>query len=300
MKGAATALVLLAASLDPCLAVQVHTRTATIEELKKGAQEGVSVSTRGRLAPTPALERLGSAEIPGGAAHVWAVASDAAGNVFLGTGPDGRIVRVAPGGAEKVVFTVADPIVTALAVTANGDLLAGTGPSGRIWRIQPDGSGSVWCETGERYVWSLLVARDGSVFAGTGEEGLVLRIHRSGTGRGRLPFPVRVVKRLRLTTRCWNQVTTTTASVSAMAMPAAAFGWGSPAMSRSTYRPEGSRRSSSSRSGNWVAPHPRAPSLPVKPRRRSGTPPRPGPSSSTCATRGRRRIEAGMQYGVKP
>jgi hypothetical protein len=168
-------------SASPSPAIQLRAHSATVDELRKGTLAGVSVSSRGRLALAPVPERLGDSAIPGGAAHVWAIASDTAGNVFLGTGPDGRILRLGAGGAEKLVFTVDDPIVTALAFTPGGDLLAGTGPGGKIWRVRPDGTGSVWCETGERYVWSLLVAPDGAVFAGTGEEGVVLRIDRAGT-----------------------------------------------------------------------------------------------------------------------
>ena len=177
-RGLPLLLALLAGT--PCLAAQGRTHVPAMEELRKGAQDGVAVGSRGRLWIAPALTRLGREEIPGGAAQVFSLASDAAGNVYLGTGPDGRIVRLAPGGVEKILFTVDDPIVTALAVTPGGDLLAGTGPRGRIWRIRPDGTGSLWCETGERYVWSLLPGADGSVLAGTGEEGVVLRIDRAG------------------------------------------------------------------------------------------------------------------------
>jgi len=167
-------------SAAPCLAVQVRTYVPAAEELRKGAQDGVAVGSRGRLWLAPALARLGGPDIPGDAAQVFALATDAAGNVYLGTGPDGRIVRLGPAGTERILFTVDDPIVTALAFTSGGDLLAGTGPRGRIWRIRPDGTGSLWCETGERYVWSLLPGADGTVLAGTGEEGIVLRIDRTG------------------------------------------------------------------------------------------------------------------------
>jgi hypothetical protein len=177
-RGPALLLVLLPAALS--LAAQGRTHLPAVEELRKGAQEGVAVGSRGRLWLAPSLARLGRAEIPGGAAQVFSLAADGAGNVYLGTGPDGRIVRLAPGGVEKTLFTVDDPIVTALAFTSGGDLLAGTGPRGKIWRIRPDGTGTLWCETGERYVWALLPGADGSVLAGTGEEGMVLRIDRAG------------------------------------------------------------------------------------------------------------------------
>lgn len=161
-------------------AVQTKTWTESATNLKQGNSDGVAVTARGRLFLAPRLLRLGGERASGGTAHVWSIASDARGNVFLGTGPEGRILKVGPSGAEKLLYTVAEPMVTALAVLSGGDLLAGTAPEGKIYRIHPDGKGEVWCETGERYVWSLAVGREGTVFAGTGEQGIIFEIDRTG------------------------------------------------------------------------------------------------------------------------
>jgi sugar lactone lactonase YvrE len=155
--------------------------TAAPVELQDGDADGVAVGSRGRLFLAP---RLGPVARPVGAgnpAQAWAAVADAAGNVYLGTGPDGKIVRVNPSGQQSVVFTTREPLVTALALLPSGELLAGTAPEGRIYRIGPDGRGTVWCETKARYVWSIVVGKDGSVFAGTGEQGIVYRIDRTGT-----------------------------------------------------------------------------------------------------------------------
>lgn len=155
--------------------------TAGPGELQAGDAEGIAVGSRGKLFLAP---RLGAVAKPVGAgspAQTWAAVVDAAGNVFLGTGPDGRIVRVSPAGQQSVVFTTREPLVTALALLPGGELLAGTAPEGKIYRITPDGRGAVWCETKARYVWSLVVGRDGAVFAGTGEQGVIYRIDRTGT-----------------------------------------------------------------------------------------------------------------------
>lgn len=161
-------------------AARTRSFTATIDSLARGQADGVAVSGGGQLFLAPGLVRN---EGKGGvmdAAQVWAAVADNAGNVFLGTGPEGRVVKLAPSGETSVVFTTDQPLVTALAITPQGDLLAGTAPGGEVYRIAPDGSGKLWSETGERYVWSLAVSPDGRVFAGTGEQGRILEIHRSG------------------------------------------------------------------------------------------------------------------------
>jgi len=131
------------------------------------------VTSRGGLFLAPDLAPFADGSGSGREAHVWSVATDGAGNVFLGTGPEGRVVRLSPSGRTRLLFQVDEPMVTALAVLPGGDLLAGTAPEGRVYRILPDGGGAVWAETGERYVWSLLVAPDGGVYVGTGEQGVV-------------------------------------------------------------------------------------------------------------------------------
>ncbi len=175
--------VLLAACLLaalPSVAVQTRVWTGSADDLERGETEGVAVSSKGRLFLAPRLEAFGPKTMDDPPAHVWAAVADRAGNLYLGTGPDGRILKLSPSGGQTVLFTVEEPMVTALAVTADGVLLAGTAPEGRIYRIQPDGKGKPWCETGERYVWSLAIGRKEEVYAGTGEQGVVFRVDSTG------------------------------------------------------------------------------------------------------------------------
>ena len=162
------------------LAVQTRNWTEGPVELQRGHSEGIAVTSRGRILLGPRLARLGGDATPGGAAQIWSMVADPRGNVFLGTGPDGRILRVGPRGDPIVLFSAEEPMVTALLLLPDGDLLAGTAPEGKIYRVRPDGKGEVWCTTGERYVWSLALGPDGTVYAGTGDQGIVLRIGRSG------------------------------------------------------------------------------------------------------------------------
>jgi sugar lactone lactonase YvrE len=162
-------------------AVQTRAWVAGASDLQGAQSEGVAVTTLGRLFLAPRIARIG--DEPGSlpAAHVWAVAADERGNVFLGTGPDGRVLRVSPSGASAILYTAPEPLVTALLLLRGGDLLAATAPGGKIYRVHADGKAEVWIETGERYVWSLALGPDETVFAGTGEQGKVLRFGASGT-----------------------------------------------------------------------------------------------------------------------
>ena len=180
MRLAVAGLACLPLLLGPAASAAPNVWTEPPQSLRFGEAEGVALTTRGALFAAPRIVRLGEGRTPGEPNQVWSMASDSQGNLFLGTGPDGRIVKVAPSGKQTLHFTVAEPLVTALAVDRGGDLLAGTAPGGVIYRVRPNGQGEKWCETEERYVWALAVARDGTVYAGTGEHGKVLKLDASG------------------------------------------------------------------------------------------------------------------------
>lgn len=177
---AAIAAAVLAAALGNTWAVRTRVWTEPSVDLLRGEADGVAVTSRGRLFATPRWIPLAESGAIDSAPYVWSVALRSSGDLFLGTGPEGRIFRITPAGEMSPFFRADAALVTALAVLPDGDLVAGTAPEGRIYRISADGQGKLWCETGERYVWSLAVAADGTVFAGTGEQGVVFRIDREG------------------------------------------------------------------------------------------------------------------------
>jgi hypothetical protein len=169
----------LGALAPAATAVEVRRFSESATSLGKGTSTGVAVTDRGRMFLAPEISRVGEAS-RNGPSHVWAVLADDQGTLYLGTGPDGTILRSRSGGTQEPFYEVDEPMVTALAWAPDGDLLAGTAPKGRIYKIGAGGTGEVWCETGERYVWSLAIGRDGRVYAGTGEAGRILVIGPSG------------------------------------------------------------------------------------------------------------------------
>jgi hypothetical protein len=171
---------LLSATVWPAAAGAVRTWEASFEELARGRAEGVAVTRRARLFPAPRLAPVGGARGLLGPALVRALATDGAGNLYVGTGPGGQVLRIGASGETVTHFRVDEPLVTALAVEGAGDLLVATAPGGTVYRVRPDGTGERWAETEERYVWSLAVGSSGIVYAGTGERGRILTLDASG------------------------------------------------------------------------------------------------------------------------
>ena len=141
-------------------------------ELLKGDARGVSVSDTGVLSLAPHVTEVFNTE----QAFVWSSAADSQGNVFLGTGHDGKIYRVTPDGRGALFYDAAELDVTALAVGRDGSLYAGTSPDGKVYRINAGGQATAYFDPADKYIWSLAVLGDGSLAVGTGDNGKLYRV----------------------------------------------------------------------------------------------------------------------------
>ena len=103
--------------------------------------------------------------------YVWDMALGKDGAVHCATGPNGRLVSIAPDGGEvKEVFRAPQRHLMCLAVDPrDGAIYTGTEPDGLVYRIAPDGKVSVLydCEEGE--VRALLLDPDGRLYVATAQ-----------------------------------------------------------------------------------------------------------------------------------
>ncbi|HEX3559563.1 MAG TPA: hypothetical protein VHU19_10170 [Pyrinomonadaceae bacterium] len=150
--------------------------TGSRAELLNGESHGVSVTDAGALMLAPQFTKVFDTE----QAYVWSSAADSAGNVYLGTGHDGKIFRVGADGKGSLLYDAAELDVTALVVGRDGALYAGTSPDGKVYRITPDGKADVYFDPPDKYIWSLAVMGDGSLAVGTGDKGKLYRVRAAG------------------------------------------------------------------------------------------------------------------------
>jgi hypothetical protein len=145
-------------------------------ELLKGEARGVSVTDTGILTLAPNLSQLFNTD----QAYVWSTAIDAAGNVYLGTGHDGKLFRVGPDGKGSLLYKAPELDVTALAVAGDGAVFAATSPDGKVYRVTGDGRAEVYFDPADKYIWSLAILGDGSLAVGTGDNGKLYRVRAAG------------------------------------------------------------------------------------------------------------------------
>ncbi len=146
--------------------------TAGRTELLRGDSRGVSISDTGVLMLAPKLNEVFNTQ----QTYVWSSAVDNQGNVYLGTGHDGKIFKVSSAGNGSLLYDAAELDVTALAIARDGAIYAGTSPDGKVYRITADGKADVYFDPGDKYIWSLAVMADGSLAVGTGDSGKLYRV----------------------------------------------------------------------------------------------------------------------------
>jgi hypothetical protein len=145
-------------------------------ELLKGDARGVSISDTGVLMLSPKLTEVFNTQ----QTYIWSSVVDNQGNVYLGTGHDGKTYKISAAGTGSLLYDAAELDVTALAIGRDGALYAGTSPDGKVYRIGADGKADVYFDPGDKYIWSLAVMNDGSLAVGTGDTGKLYRVRTAG------------------------------------------------------------------------------------------------------------------------
>jgi outer membrane protein assembly factor BamB len=173
------ALACMAALLPADRAAAVGTRSFqldSLDDLKNGDMEGTSVDSLGRVRAGLLLGKLPL----GNATTVWSSLVLRDGSVLLGTGNEGKVLRVAQGQVSEYA-TTGEMAVTSLTVDAKGNVLAGTIPNGKVYKVEQGKASLLVALPQTEHVWALtLDAKSKAVFAGTGPDGKIFRIDQSG------------------------------------------------------------------------------------------------------------------------
>ena len=145
-------------------------------DVLKGDARGVSIDDNGVLSLAPRLAETFRTEQP----FVWSSAVDSSGNVYLGTGGDGKVFKVDAAGKGALFADLAELNVSALAIGAKGEIYAATLPDGKVYQLAANGTPSVYFDPKEKYIWSLAALPDGSLAVGTGENGKIYKVRAGG------------------------------------------------------------------------------------------------------------------------
>lgn len=180
----ALALIALLSTISPVLAVApVLWSQETLSEFERGKPEGVAVTARGEIVLARGIRELQVRALEENAQpFLWSEVLDSKGNLYVGSGNEGRVFKIPGGGNGNLFYSSGDLAAQALAVDPRDNLYVGTSPDGKVYRLSPDGKPEVWFDPEERYIWALAVDRSGSLFVATGEHGIIYKVTSRGSG----------------------------------------------------------------------------------------------------------------------
>lgn len=140
-----------------------------------GEFENIALSNTGILTLGSKLEEIMELDEP----IVWNVVSDPAGNLYLATGNQGKILRIDSGGEVSTVFAPEEVLSRALALDSEGRLYVGTSPKGRIYRLTAEGRPEVYFDPPDSYIWDMIFDDEDNLFVATGGEAVIYRLPRN-------------------------------------------------------------------------------------------------------------------------
>ena len=153
-------------------------QAATQADFLRGEIEQLSIDEHGRLMLGPEVRRIHDPGVP----FVWTMLPGPDESMFLGTGNEGKVLRVDRNGTGSVFYDSGEMEIHALAPAPNGGLYVGTSPDGRIYKVDSRGQATTFFDPDDKYIWALVTDSKGVVYAGTGDKGTVYRITPDGKG----------------------------------------------------------------------------------------------------------------------
>jgi sugar lactone lactonase YvrE len=152
----------------------------TRADVLKGDSRGVSIDHNGAITLAPRWSEVFKSD----QSYIWSTAVDRTGNVYIGTGGDGKVFKVDPAGRGALFSDLPELNVTSMVIGRNGEIFAATSPDGKVYRLDATGNPTVFFTPKDKYIWSLAALPDGSIAVGTGDGGRIYMVRTAGADPG--------------------------------------------------------------------------------------------------------------------
>ena len=152
--------------------------TRTYEDFQKGKLSNLSLTSDDRLLLAPRYDLIFDTQ----QTLILSTAADSKGNVYLGTGHDGKVYKVDPAGQGVLIADLNELDILALAVDSRDALYVGASPNGKVYKIEPGGQPKEFFDPGTKYIWSMVFDKQGRLLVGTGDKGVIYRVGTDGKG----------------------------------------------------------------------------------------------------------------------
>jgi hypothetical protein len=175
-RGLAVFVILLALAIAARAVTPQFWEDFAQEELLKGSFNHVSLTPDGKLFLAPAYDLVYDT----GQAYIFSMVRDKAGNLYVGTGDEGKVFKIDPQGKGSLYFQSKELDIFALALDESGALYAGTSPDGKVYKISGPGQFTEFCNPENKYIWAMVFDDAGNLYIGTGPNGTIYKVDKSG------------------------------------------------------------------------------------------------------------------------
>src|SRR3954470_1805379 len=104
----------------------------TYDDFRKGKLTNLSLTSDDELLLAPRFDMVFNTE----QTLVWSTVADSKGNLYLGTGHDGKIFKVDASGKGTMIADLAELDVSALTLDSKDVLYAATSPDGKVYKVE--------------------------------------------------------------------------------------------------------------------------------------------------------------------
>ncbi len=175
-RGYALLIVVLALAAAALAVTPQFWENFTQEDLLKGRLDQLSLSSDGRILLAPAHDLI----FDTGQSYIFSMVRDKAGNVYVGTGDEGKVFKIDPQGKGSLYFQSKELNVFALALDGSDTLYAGTSPDGKVYKVSGPSQSTEFCDPETKYIWSMVFDNAGNLYIGTGANGAIYKVDKSG------------------------------------------------------------------------------------------------------------------------
>ena len=150
---------------------------SSFADLSKGDLKGLSLSKEGQLSLAPKFDSVFDTD----QALIWSAVYDPKGNLYVGTGHDGKVFKINGQGTSSLFFDAAELDVLAMAWGDDQNLYVATSPDGKIYKVNSEGKGTTFFDPDDKFIWDLIFDK-GILYVATGSKGKIYKVDKEGKG----------------------------------------------------------------------------------------------------------------------
>jgi len=175
-RGFAALFLLLALTVTAAAVTPQFWENFTQDDLLEGDLDHMSLSSEGKLFVSRKFDMI----FDTGESYIFSMVRDKKGNLYVGTGDNGKVFRIDPEGKGSLFFQAEEINIFAMDVDSSGNLYVGTSPDGKVYRVTGPNQATEYFDVKEKYIWSLVFDENDNLYIGTGGGGVVYKVSNNG------------------------------------------------------------------------------------------------------------------------